>query len=211
MISVAVVATFFQSHHELISMLQRFDATMMGLTVPFLGLVVLIPFAQSVLGERPEESLAIALYGTLLGSVAAVESLMLWHAHRHGLLRYSLRGRVGRIQAIREVLPVVLFFTSAGQGWAGRADEADHHDHRHHDHRHHVGRDRCQLLRPDPARHRCPSRSMAARALRRPLSIAPWTVIAPASSVASPAKSSRSSTALRSTARAPCAPGGTNE
>lgn len=113
-ISVAVVGTFFQSHHELLSMLQRFDGTLIGLTVAYLGLIALIPFAQGLLSERHEEPLSHAVYGIVLGCASSVGAGMLWHAQRRGLLRERLRGRVAQLEALRNALPIVVFFSSAG-------------------------------------------------------------------------------------------------
>ena len=114
LISVAVVGTFFLSHHELVAMLQKVDAGLLGLTIPYLGLIVLIPFAQSVLSERSEEPLAFALYGGLLGCTSIVGALLLWHAHRRGLLRQPLVGRNAWFEVARSALPIVLFLSSAG-------------------------------------------------------------------------------------------------
>ncbi len=113
-ISVAVVGTFFQAHHELLSMLQKIDGGLLGLTIPYLGFIVLIPFAQSVLGERPDEDLAFAMYGIVLGCASAIGASMLWHAYRRGLLREPLVGRTARFEALRSALPVVVFLSSAG-------------------------------------------------------------------------------------------------
>ncbi len=113
-ISVAVVGTFFQSHHALVRRLQAFDTTLLGLTIPYLGLVALVPFVQSLLGAGDGEPLALTLYAMVLGFGWTVEGVMLWHAHRRGLLRHPLRGRVARFEAVRAVLPPVVFFASAG-------------------------------------------------------------------------------------------------
>jgi len=113
-ISVAVVGTFFLSHHELLSMLQKVDGGLLGLTIPYLGLIALIPFVQSVLSDRPEEPLAFALYGILLGCASIMGALMLWHAHRRGLLRQPLVGRNAWFEVARSGLPIVLFLSSAG-------------------------------------------------------------------------------------------------
>lgn len=113
-ISVAVVGTFFLSHHELLSMLQKIDAGLLGLTIPYLGLIALIPFVQSLLGDRPEEPLAFAVYGIVLGCASAIGAAMLWRAHRHGLLREPLTGRRARFEAVRSGLPIVMFLFSAG-------------------------------------------------------------------------------------------------
>jgi uncharacterized membrane protein len=113
-ISVAVVGTFFLSHHELLSMLQKVDGGLLGLTIPYLGLIALIPFVQGVLSDRPEEHLAFALYGLLLGCASTVGAYMLWHAHRRGLLREPLVGRNAWFEAARSGLPIVLFLSSAG-------------------------------------------------------------------------------------------------
>jgi uncharacterized membrane protein len=113
-ISVAVVGTFFQAHHELLSMLQKIDGGLLGLTIPYLGLIALIPFVQSVLGDRPEEPLAFAMYGTVPGCASAIGAYMLWHAHRRGLLRKPLCGRNARFEVLRSGLPIVVFSASAG-------------------------------------------------------------------------------------------------
>lgn len=113
-ISVAVVGTFFLSHHELVAMLQRIDGGLLGLTIPYLGLIALVPFAQSVLSDRAEEPLAFAVYGALLGCASIMGALMLWHAHRRGLLREALVGRNAWFEVARGGLPIVLFLTSAG-------------------------------------------------------------------------------------------------
>ena len=113
-ISVAVVGTFFQAHHELLSMLQKIDGGVLGLTIPYLGFIALIPFVQGVLGDRPEEPLAFAMYGTVLGCASAIGASMLLHAHRRGLLREPLAGRTARFEALRSGLPIVVFFASAG-------------------------------------------------------------------------------------------------
>ena len=113
-ISVAVVGTFFLSHHELLAMLQKIDGGLLGLTIPYLGLIALIPFAQSVLSDRAEEPLAFALYGTLLGATSIVGGLLLWHAHRRRLLREPLVGANAWYEVARTALPIVLFLSSAG-------------------------------------------------------------------------------------------------
>jgi len=113
-ISVAVLGTYYQSHHEYVSMLQKIDNGLIGLTIPFLGLIALIPFVQSLLSDRVEEPLAFTLYAIVLGCASAIEALMLGHAHRRGLLREPLRGRTARIQVLRHGLPIVLLFSSAG-------------------------------------------------------------------------------------------------
>ena len=113
-ISVAVVGTFFQSHHELLAMLQKIDGGLLGLTIPYLGLIALIPFAQGVLSQRPDEPLAFAIYGVVLGCASAIGAGMLWRAHRQGLLRERLVGRTARFEALRSALPIAMFFSSAG-------------------------------------------------------------------------------------------------
>lgn len=113
-VSVAVVGTFFVSHHSFVAMLQKVDSGLLGLSIPYLGLIVLIPFAQSVLGQGEGEPLAFALYGALLGCTSVFGALLLWHAHRRGLLREPLTGRAARVEVARSGLPIVLFLSSAG-------------------------------------------------------------------------------------------------
>ena len=69
---------------------------------------------QSVLSDRPDETLAFALYGTVVGCASAVGALMLSQSHRRGLLREPLVGRTARFEVLRSGLPVVIFLSSAG-------------------------------------------------------------------------------------------------
>jgi len=113
-ISVAVVGTHYLANHENLSMLQKIDGGLLGLTIPYLGFIALIPFAQGVLAERPEEPLTLSLYAIVLGCASVIAALMLWHAHRHGLLQEPLLGRKAKFEILRSGLPIIIFFSSAG-------------------------------------------------------------------------------------------------
>lgn len=122
-ISVAVVGTHYLAHHETLSMLQKIDSGLIKLTILYLGFIALIPFVQSVLADRPEESLTLALYATVLGCTSVIAAFMIWHAHRRGLLREPLQGRNAKFEVLRSGLPIFIFFSSAGfafliGGWA---------------------------------------------------------------------------------------------
>jgi uncharacterized membrane protein len=112
-VSVAVVGSFFISHHGLLAMFQRLDPAMLWLTVAYVGIIVLIPFMQGLLGDRGDPP-AAALYAVVIGCAATVEALMLWHGKRCGLLRYPLHGRLARLEFARAVAPLVVWFASAG-------------------------------------------------------------------------------------------------
>ncbi len=116
-VSVAVVGSFFISHHGLMAMFQRIDPTMVRLTIVYVGFVVLIPFMQGLLGDRGD-SAAAALYAVVIGCAATVEALMLWHGHRQGLFRFTLHGRVAYLEFSRAVAPMVVWFVSAGLAFA---------------------------------------------------------------------------------------------
>ncbi len=112
-ISVAVVGTFYRSHHEFVSGLQRLDGGLMSLTITYLSFIVLIPFVQGVL-SRTGEPLALAMYAAVLGVAAIVEGFMLGHAYRRGLLRAPQVGRAARFEILRAAAPVVIFLASIG-------------------------------------------------------------------------------------------------
>jgi uncharacterized membrane protein len=111
-ISVVVVGIFYGLHYRLFSLFQRLDGLLLGLNLPYLGLVVLIPFFQRVLSEYPTEPLAYALFAAVLGAISALDGFMLRHAHRRGLLRSPLLGHDARLEMLRAALPVTLFLTS---------------------------------------------------------------------------------------------------
>lgn len=113
-ISVAVVGTHYMTNHENLSMLQKIDSGLIGLTIPYLGFIVLIPFVQGVLADRPDEPLTLALYAIVLGCTSVIGALMIMHASRHGLLREPLLGHNAKFEILRNCLPIVIFFSSAG-------------------------------------------------------------------------------------------------
>lgn len=116
-VSVAVVGSFFISHHGLMAMFQRIDPTMVRLTILYVGFVVLIPFMQGLLGDRGDSS-AAALYAVVIGCAATVEALMLWHGHRQGLFRFPLHGRIAHLEFSRALAPMAVWFVSAGLAFA---------------------------------------------------------------------------------------------
>ena len=111
-ISVFVVAMFIDVHHRQLSLIQRLDSTLLGLNIPYLALVVLIPFFQGVLSGYPTEPLAYALYALVIGAINTIDGIMFWHAHRKKLLRAALPPRHLRMENWRAVIPVLLCLLS---------------------------------------------------------------------------------------------------
>lgn len=95
-ISLLLVGTAWWSHHHLFSMYRAVNSTIIGLNIVYLGLVVLVPFAQSVLAGYPTEPLAYALFGGLLTGIGLVDSGMFAYAQRSGLLYGRVTPRAAR-------------------------------------------------------------------------------------------------------------------
>lgn len=82
-ISFLVIGTYWMAHHRLFAVVERYDRRFIWLNMLVLFFIVLQPFTTSLVGERGEHTIAVAVYAL---SVAAVG-----FAHT-GLAAYALRG-----------------------------------------------------------------------------------------------------------------------
>ena len=89
--SFALVGRFWVVHHSLFERLRAFDATLMALNLLFLAAIALIPFATDLLDEYSQESIAAAVFGTVLGVAALINWLMHVHIIRAGLVETAHR------------------------------------------------------------------------------------------------------------------------
>ena len=66
-ISFVVLGIYWFAHHQVFYFLARVNRTIVWLNILFFMGVALTPFAASLLGSYPEDRVAIAFYGVLLG------------------------------------------------------------------------------------------------------------------------------------------------
>lgn len=111
-ISLWVVGSAWWSHYRLFFLLQGVNGPLLALNIIYVGLVVLIPFAQSVLSGYPFEPLAYVIFGGVLAAIGTVDTGMLAYARRCGLLRGHVTPDDERVELLTGVAYVLTFVAS---------------------------------------------------------------------------------------------------
>ena len=82
-ISFLVIGTYWVVHHRLFSVIERYDARLIWLNMLVLFFIVVQPFTSSLVGERGDQPVAVAVYAISLALVGFATS---------GLAAYALLG-----------------------------------------------------------------------------------------------------------------------
>ncbi|HLB66953.1 MAG TPA: TMEM175 family protein [Thermoplasmata archaeon] len=78
-ISFIVLGVYWFAHHQTFHFLVRVNRTVVWLNILFFMGAALIPFVASVLGTYPQDSVALGLYGLVLGLLATVGYVVWWY------------------------------------------------------------------------------------------------------------------------------------
>jgi len=82
-LSFALVANIWWFHHKIVHQLAEFDVVMITLNFVMLGLVALIPFPTSLVGNAPNEAAAVVPFvAVFLGISVICLSMVLWCSGR---------------------------------------------------------------------------------------------------------------------------------
>jgi uncharacterized membrane protein len=111
-VSLLLVGSAWWSHYRLFSMFQGLNGKLIALNIAYLGMVVVIPFAQSVLAAYPNEPLAYVIFSGLLASIGLVDAWMFVYARGSGLLRASLTPRTTRFELLISAVYILTFLVS---------------------------------------------------------------------------------------------------
>jgi uncharacterized membrane protein len=85
-ISFIVIGIFWINHHRLMRMVKEYDSLLIGLTMLYLGGIVLLPFSTQLIGEYGTEvTLSAVFYILNLALVAAAQALMIRTILKHRL------------------------------------------------------------------------------------------------------------------------------
>ncbi len=112
-ISFLITGMYWVSHRDLFARISVVNRDLVWLNLLFLLPASLIPFAASVLGEYPDEPIALHIYGVILIAVTLMRVAMYWYAgHRPHLFHdQRLPGRFGLGVAISAA--PILFYAAA--------------------------------------------------------------------------------------------------
>jgi len=116
-VSLLLVGSSWGSHHRLFTMLQRVDGTLLSLNIVYLGLVVLIPFAQTVLAGHLNDPFAFVLFAGIIAGVGITDGTLYVYARHKRMLRIHLPTRANRIELLRSVALVATFLISMPLAW----------------------------------------------------------------------------------------------
>ena len=109
-VSFLITGMYWVAHRDIFARVQTVNRDLVWLNLLFLLPCALIPFAASVLGEYPDESKAIQVYGIVLILVSVMRVLVYWYVVSHPTLLWP--GSVGDKTALGFVLglvPVVIY------------------------------------------------------------------------------------------------------
>jgi uncharacterized membrane protein len=85
-ISFIVIGVFWINHHRLMRMVKEYDSLLIGLTMLYLGGIVLLPFSTQLIGEYGTDvTLSAVFYILNLALVALAQALMIRTIITHGL------------------------------------------------------------------------------------------------------------------------------
>jgi len=111
-LSFAVLGGFWIAHHRFVAQLAAIDAALRSWNLLYLAFVAFLPYPTLLLGQHPENSIAVSLYAINVGMISGLETVMFRHAYRAGLNRMQLPPAVANYGTIASGLPVAAFALS---------------------------------------------------------------------------------------------------
>ena len=109
-ISFLITGMYWVTHRDLFARIRVVNRDLVWLNLLFLLSVSLIPFAASVLGEYPDEPIALHIYGAVMIAVTVMRVGMYWYvAHRPHLFHEGqVPGRL-RLGVAISAAPIALY------------------------------------------------------------------------------------------------------
>ena len=125
-ISFVMIGVFWVGHHNQYHYIRRTDRPLLWINIVFLLFVTLIPFSTGVLGQYPEEEMAVAIYALVL-MMACLVLYIHWRyaTDRRRLVDADLEDRVVNLAARRILTaPAILLFAIGCSFFSTRASFA---------------------------------------------------------------------------------------
>lgn len=111
-LSFAVIGYYWIAHHRLVAQLQSLDRGLIALHLPYLALVAFLPFPTAMLGDYPNNPVALGAYSLVVGILSGLEWVMMRHARRGGHLRRRIPDGLYRWATAASLMPSFLFLAS---------------------------------------------------------------------------------------------------
>jgi uncharacterized membrane protein len=111
-LSFAVLGKLWLAHHRFFSSVQRFDGTLMGLNILYLGCVALVPVTTALLGDYGDQAIAVILYAVNLAAVNLSFEISIVYAYRRGLMKPEMKEFERRYAGPANFVIAVIFLVS---------------------------------------------------------------------------------------------------
>lgn len=118
-ISFIVLGIYWIAHHNIFMHIKRHDHVMLWLNTLFLMCIASLPFPTGLLGQYPDQQIAVVSYAGTLVITGIVLDLMWWYATTHRLLDedtdpafIAFVHRYNRIAPLLYLLSIVVSFFS---------------------------------------------------------------------------------------------------
>ena len=112
LISFVVISIYWFSHHRLFRYIRRWDVWLIALNLGALLFVAVMPFPTAIMGRYGDQTVAVVIYATILGSTGLCIWLIWWHGIRRHLFTQSLEQDAARQFRWRAFLTPAVFFLS---------------------------------------------------------------------------------------------------
>ena len=121
-ISFLITAMYWVAHRDIFARVRTVNRDLVWLNLLFLMPCALIPFAASVLGEYPEDSRAIQLYGGVLILGSLLRPFLYWYVVRHpALLWPGALGDHPGLGCLLVLLPIAVYLIAVAVASPGTA------------------------------------------------------------------------------------------
>lgn len=111
-VGFALLARYWLAHHDFMSRLSALDSPLITLNLVYLAFVALLPFPTALIGEFESNPISGVVFAATLSVISLLETLMLGHAHRAGLMREHLTPEESRYELIGSLQPAVMFLVT---------------------------------------------------------------------------------------------------
>lgn len=108
-VAFILLARYWLANHSFFTRIGRVDRAYLAIDMCYLAAVAFLPFPTSLVGEYEENALSGVFFALALAAVSGLETVLLAHAHRAGLMRHPMEQHVYRWEIIGSLVPFVMF------------------------------------------------------------------------------------------------------
>ena len=107
-----VVGNYWLAHHRFIGWLRTVDSRLMRIHLVYLSVIAFLPFPAALLGTLDDNAVALAIFALAMATASLLETVMIGHVHRAGLMKEPLSESAYRWERLSSLVPVGVFLLS---------------------------------------------------------------------------------------------------